>query len=46
MTVSFLQRKVREYAELQEEIETLRQEVLTSPELARSKASHDGPMAA
>lgn len=47
VTVSFLQRKVREYAELQEEIETLRQEVLTSPELARSKAeSHDGPMAA
>ena len=30
VTVSFLQRKIREYAELQEEIETLRQETLVS----------------
>ena len=30
VTVSFLQRKMREYAELQEEIEALRQETLVS----------------
>ena len=30
VTVSFLQRKMREYAELQEEIEALRQETLIS----------------
>ena len=31
VTVSFLQRKMREYAELKEEIEALRQETLNSP---------------
>lgn len=35
VTVSFLQRKVREYAELQEEIEALRQEVLMPAEQLR-----------
>jgi hypothetical protein len=30
VTVSFLQRKMREYAELQEEIDVLRQEMLLS----------------
>lgn len=47
VTVTFLQRKVREYAELQEEIEVLRQEVLSSPDQVRSKTeNHDGPTAA
>jgi EPS-associated MarR family transcriptional regulator len=39
VTVSFLQRKMREYAELQEEIEALRQETLNAS--ADDKASED-----
>ena len=39
VTVSFLQRKMREYAELQEEIEALRQETLISN--AEDRASED-----
>lgn len=47
VTVAFLQHKVREYAELQEEIETLRQEVLTNPDLIQGgKGNPDGPMVA
>ncbi|MFZ4537535.1 MarR family EPS-associated transcriptional regulator [Propionivibrio sp.] len=47
VTVSFLQRKIREYGELQEEIEMLRQEVLAtaSDESPASAASLTQPLA-
>lgn len=47
VTVAFLRRKVREYAELKEEIELLRQEILHPSDASRNETeSRDSPMVA